>query len=40
MVDRFKGSATLVDTGMFLDEVKTAWTDLISKEKIDIKNLS
>ena len=35
-----KDQATLVDTGMFLDDVKTAWTDLISKEKIDIKNLS
>ena len=34
-----KDQATLVDTGMFLDDVKTAWTDLISKEKIDIKKL-
>ena len=34
-----KDQATLVDTGMFLDDVKTAWTDLINKEKIDIKKL-
>ena len=34
-----KDQATLVDTGMFLDDVKTAWKDLISKEKIDIKKL-
>ena len=34
-----KNEATLVDTGMFLDDVKSAWTDLISNEKIDIKKL-
>jgi len=34
-----KDQAMLVDTGMFLDDVKTAWTDLISNEKIDIKKL-
>ena len=34
-----KEECTLVDSGMFLEDVKNAWSDLIDKEKLSFKRV-